>query len=165
MAGGITQMITNPIWVLKTNLQLNESTNLVENIRNIYGHRGLIGFWKGILPSMFGVCQASIHFMIYEDIKHRLQDRNGRFMTPMETVANTIFCKSVSVSVTYPYQVMRTRLQHIDGESQRLVPLFKSVWRQKGLRGFYAGISINITRIMPHTCITFLVFEQLKTRI
>ena len=86
-------------------------------------------------------------------------------MTPMEIIANTIFAKSMSVAATYPYQVMRTRLQHIDGESQKITTLATSIWRRNGIKGFYAGISINITRIMPSTCITFLVYETLKTRL
>ena len=164
-AGGITQIITNPIWVIKTNLQLNQSTKIVENINNIYTNRGLIGFWRGILPSMFGVCQASIHFMVYEHIKYVLQEKHNRFMTPLEIISNTIFAKSIAVMITYPYQVMRTRLQHIDGEHQKILPLMQTIYKQNGIKGFYKGISINITRIMPATCITFLVYETLKTRL
>ena len=91
--------------------------------------------------------------------------KHNRFMTPLEIISNITFSKSVAVIATYPYQVVRTRLQHIDGESQKIVPLMQAVWRQNGIKGFYAGISINITRIMPATCITFLVYETLKTRL
>ena len=37
--------------------------------------------------------------------------------------------------------------------------------RNYGILGFYRGMHVNILRILPSTCITFLVFESLKTRI
>mmetsp|Transcript_57015 Transcript_57015/g.90842 ORF Transcript_57015/g.90842 Transcript_57015/m.90842 type:complete len:115 (-) Transcript_57015:66-410(-) len=114
---------------------------------------------------MFGVIQSSIYFVIYEDIKNRIQHKYNRYMLPLEVIANTFVAKSIAVVLTYPYQVMRTRLQHIGGESQRIVPIMKNVWQSNGIRGFYAGVSINITRIMPATCITFLVYETLKTKL
>ena len=107
IAGSVTQIITNPIFVLKTNLQLNESNKIMENIRSIYGNRGMIGFYRGILPSMFGVVQASIHFMFYERTKYVLQEKYERFMSPLEIISNTILSKSIAVVITYPYQVRK----------------------------------------------------------
>eukprot|EP01084_Bolivina_argentea_P079280 143820_1 len=121
IAGAVTQTITNPIWVVKTNLQLNKSSKLWTNVKDIYCQRGIMGFWRGILPSMFGVCQASIHFVVYERIKYMLQERRNGFMTPLEVISNTIFAKSISLIITYPYQVLRTRLQHIQDDSHKIL--------------------------------------------
>eukprot|EP01083_Nonionella_stella_P152429 488558_1 len=103
IAMAVTQTLMNPIWVVKTNLQLNKSAKLWTNVKDIYCQRGIMGFWRGILPSMFGVCQASIHFVVYERIKYMLQERRNGFMTPLEVICATVSAKSISVIVTYPY--------------------------------------------------------------
>ena len=58
----------------------------MECVNEIYTNRGFKGFWRGVIPSMFGVCQSSIHFMVYERLKYMFQDRSNTYMTPMEII-------------------------------------------------------------------------------
>ncbi len=144
--------------------------------------------------------------MIYEKIKYEIQETNGRYMKWYETIGNAIISKTISTLITYPYQVVRTRLQHVEyenysvkrlpkrirkkgkkmrrngnGNGQNLangngngngrvgkgvLQVLKEIHRERlGILGFYRGVTVNLIRIFPGTCITFLVYETLKTRI
>lgn len=34
-------------------------------------------------------------------------------------------------------------------------------WRDEGVRGFYRGLATNFIRVLPNTCVTFVVYENL----
>jgi solute carrier family 25 (mitochondrial folate transporter), member 32 len=67
--------------------------------------------------------------------------------------------------ITYPYQVLRTRLQAYDAAQtyRGIADAISQIWRQEGFRGFYKGIVPNLSRVLPGTWITFLVYENTKT--
>ncbi|KAK3803599.1 hypothetical protein RRG08_023317 [Elysia crispata] len=76
-AGVSAATCTNPIWFVKTRLQLDQKTEgkltCRECVRRIYKENGLRGFYKGISASYFGVSETVIHLVIYETIKGYLQ--------------------------------------------------------------------------------------------
>ncbi|RUS72628.1 hypothetical protein EGW08_019602 [Elysia chlorotica] len=76
-AGVSAATCTNPIWFVKTRLQLDQKTEgkltCRECVRRIYRENGLRGFYKGISASYFGVSETVIHLVIYETIKGYLQ--------------------------------------------------------------------------------------------
>ncbi|GFO09988.1 solute carrier family 25 member 36 [Plakobranchus ocellatus] len=76
-AGVSAATCTNPIWFVKTRLQLDQKIEgkltCRECVRRIYRENGLRGFYKGISASYFGVSETVIHLVIYETIKSYLQ--------------------------------------------------------------------------------------------
>lgn len=73
--------------------------------------------------------------------------------------------KVVAGTVTYPYQVVRSRLQTYDSEERfgkGIRGVMGRVWREEGARGFYKGLGPNILRVMPATWVTFLVYENVR---
>lgn len=75
-AGFVSSTVTNPIWFVKTRLQLdhdlNSKMNVRECIKRIYQTNGLQGFYKGITASYFGISETVVHFVIYEALKKKL---------------------------------------------------------------------------------------------
>lgn len=73
-AGALVCLVTNPVWVVKTRLQLQQRaalrvamaspaagpqapyTGFVDAVRSIARQEGLSGFYKGLGPSMLLVC-------------------------------------------------------------------------------------------------------------
>ncbi|KAI3998101.1 hypothetical protein K525DRAFT_275604 [Schizophyllum commune Loenen D] len=37
----------------------------------------------------------------------------------------------------------------------------RRTWAREGVRGFYRGLGTNIVRVLPGTCVTFVVYENL----
>lgn len=75
-AGFAASTATNPIWFVKTRLQLDQNSksqmSVTECIRKIYKTSGLIGFYKGITASYVGISETVIHFVIYEALKSKI---------------------------------------------------------------------------------------------
>lgn len=75
-AGFVAATATNPIWFVKTRLQLDhqrgEGMSVRQCVSNIYKGSGLRGFYKGITASYMGISETVIHFVIYEALKKKL---------------------------------------------------------------------------------------------
>lgn len=81
-AGFVAATVTNPIWFVKTRLQLDhqrgEGMSVRRCVQNIYNQSGLRGFYKGITASYVGISETVIHFVIYEALKAKLVSRRSR---------------------------------------------------------------------------------------
>lgn len=75
-AGFVSSTATNPIWFIKTRLQLDHDSkskmSVMQCMRKIYRTSGFLGFYKGITASYFGISETVIHFVIYEAIKAKI---------------------------------------------------------------------------------------------
>jgi solute carrier family 25 folate transporter 32 len=71
--------------------------------------------------------------------------------------------KALAVVATYPYQVLRSRLQmHNAPRGATVISTFREIRRSRGLLGFYRGLTPNFLRVVPATCITMLCYEQVN---
>lgn len=79
-AGFASATATNPIWFVKTRLQLDNDSKQKMTVRDciqrIYRTSGFWGFYKGITASYVGISETVIHFVIYEAIKSKLVSSN-----------------------------------------------------------------------------------------
>lgn len=86
-------------------------------------------------------------------------------MTNEATLVISTAAKLFANAVTYPYQVLRSRLQNYDAENQfgrGIVGAATRLWREEGVRGFYRGLVPGVVRVLPATWVTFLVYENTK---
>ncbi|KAK4996273.1 hypothetical protein LTR28_000242, partial [Elasticomyces elasticus] len=109
----------------------------------IWQSEGLKGFYRGLLPSLFGVSHGAVQFMAYEQLKnHWSTSRGGKSnLTNLDYLQLSAASKIFAGSITYPYQVVRARLQTYDANKhyQNARDVVKQVWRNEGVRGFYKG--------------------------
>ncbi|EGR53092.1 uncharacterized protein TRIREDRAFT_74421 [Trichoderma reesei QM6a] len=177
LAGAATSVLSNPIWVVKTRMLASDKgakgayPSMWSGFRTIYATEGVSGLYRGLGVSMIGVSHGAVQFAVYEPAKRlyfarrkRMGTDNGR-MTTEATVAISSVSKLVAGAVTYPYQVLRSRLQvyHADekfGKGFRGV--VRMTWQQEGIRGFYRGLIPGVVRVMPSTWVTFLVYENVR---
>ncbi|KPM41321.1 hypothetical protein AK830_g5218 [Neonectria ditissima] len=179
LAGASTAVLTNPVWVLKTRMVSSDRgasgayPSMLAGARTILATEGPRGFYRGLAVSLIGVSHGAVQFAVYEPAKrwyyarrHRLHGIDeGAPMTSEATVALSSAAKLVAGAVTYPYQVLRSRLQNYEAD-ERFGRGFRGVvtrvWREDGLRGFYRGLVPGVVRVMPATWVTFLVYENVK---
>lgn len=141
--------------------------SILDGAQQIYRSEGLSGFYRGLVPSLFGVTHGAIQFMAYEQLKiYRASTLTGgpRDLGPSDFLLLSGLAKVIAGSSTYPYQVVRARLQMYDADSnyKSASDVVQQVWRREGLRGFYKGLGPNLLRVLPSTWVTFLVYEQVK---
>jgi solute carrier family 25 folate transporter 32 len=117
-AGATGTILTNPLWVVKTRFMAQailpptakRYRNTVQAFYTIYKNEGLRAFYKGLLPSLFGVSHVAVQFGLYEKSKS-WASREGRQLTPTAILACSAFSKMVASLATYPHEVLRTRIQ------------------------------------------------------
>ncbi|KAI0786496.1 mitochondrial carrier domain-containing protein [Abortiporus biennis] len=182
-ASAVTAIMTNPIWVVKVRMfttradSPNAYRGLWDGLSSIYKAEGLAGWWKGTSLALFGVSNGALQFMAYEEMKRlgfeskkRKFALLGREYTPNDDkLSNTAYTlmsgasKLVALTLTYPYQVVRSRIQN--NATAHLYPTIpaciKRTFSEEGLRGFYRGLGTNLVRVLPGTCVTFVVYENI----
>ncbi|KAI0733400.1 mitochondrial carrier domain-containing protein [Fomitopsis betulina] len=182
-ASAVTAVMTNPIWVVKVRMFTTRRDNpqsyrgLWDGLRSIYRTEGVPGLYRGTLLALFGVSNGAIQFMAYEKMKdwgferkRQQYAKSGRPYTPADDkLSNTSYTmmsgvsKLWALSLTYPYQVVRSRIQN--NATAHLYPTIRACIRrtfaEEGARGFYRGLGTNLVRVLPGTCVTFVVYENL----
>ena len=173
LAGIATAILTNPIWVIKTRM-LSTARNtpgayrgITHGTLSLFREEGLRGFYRGLVPSLFGVSHGAIQFMAYESLKNSFgsaREGGKTGLTNLDFLALSALSKIFAGSLTYPYQVLRSRLQTYDAQAKYsgVRDVVAQVWKREGLGGFYKGVVPNIVRVLPSTCVTFLVYENVK---
>ncbi|XP_040899456.1 mitochondrial folate transporter/carrier-like [Toxotes jaculatrix] len=173
-AGIVTLTLTNPIWVTKTRLVLQYNTGptskqykgMVDALVKIYRHEGVPGLYKGYVPGLFGTSHGALQFMAYEELKRDYNKYkkvpSDTKMNPLEYITMAALSKIFAVATTYPYQVVRARLQDQHNTYNGVIDVIRRTWRNEGAIGFYKGIVPNVIRVTPACCITFLVYENVS---
>lgn len=173
ISGILTAVFTNPIWVIKTRmLSTARSTpgayrSISHGTLDLYRSEGVRGFYRGLLPSLFGVSHGAIQFMAYEQLKnHWGRSRQGGTsgLTNLDFLTLSAVSKMFAGTITYPYQVVRARLQTYDAQTRYrgAADVVRQVYAREGVKGFYRGLGPNLVRVVPSTCVTFLVYENCK---
>ncbi|XP_044756063.1 mitochondrial folate transporter/carrier [Coccinella septempunctata] len=173
-AGAMTAVITNPIWVCKTRLclqsnkisQVEHYNGMLDTLVKLYKAEGIRGWYRGFIPGLLGVSHGAVQFTIYEEMKNTYNKHND---TPITTKLSTIqyltfaaVSKLAAVSITYPYQVVRARLQNQFYSYNGIMDCLRKTWKNEGWKGFYKGLGTNLVRVVPATMLTFVVYENVS---
>ncbi|KAI8897901.1 mitochondrial carrier domain-containing protein [Globomyces pollinis-pini] len=167
-AGFLTTLVTNPIWVVKTRMLTQNRidagaySGLYDGLRKIYRHEGLSGLYRGLVPAIFGVSHGAVQFMVYEELK-RFNSEREMFSGTLGSVAMASVSKVCATICTYPYQVVKSRMQvegrYVQEEYSTVLKTIRTIYTNERVTGFYKGMGVNIVRVLPGTCITFAVYE------
>lgn len=184
-AGWTTSIITNPIWVIKTRMiSTNKSSNdvnayksFIDGIKQIYKNEGLLGFYRGLIPSLFNVAQGAIQLSLYDLIKRNLnknninnnnhKDSDNNKLTTLQYFYASSVSKMIANGIFYPLQVIRSRLQIVNNANkfQSITILINHMYYKEGVRAFYKGLLTNLLRVIPATCTTFIIYEKVKEQL
>jgi len=167
-AGFISCCLTNPIWLIKTRLQLDRSSggNIRTVITAVYREGGMLGLWKGVTASWWGISETMIHFVVYEFLKKKLQEQQQMQKPGDKTVwdfAGFMVCgatsKTCATCVAYPHEVARTRMRESGTKYRSFWQTLRTVYREEGRRGLYRGLATQLIRQIPNTAIMMATYE------
>lgn len=179
-AGACLLFVVNPIWVVKTRLMVQTGRESVlyrgtlDAFRQMYKNEGIRVFYSGLVPSLFGLLHVGIHFPTYEALKKVLHVDLPELLANSEQpnklwrlMAASCTSKMIASTVTYPHEVLRTRMQMQTREersgSHRVKAEVAKIYLRDGMRGFYAGYVTNLARTLPASAVTLVSFEYFKT--
>jgi len=104
--------------------------------------------------------------MVYEEMKSRYCKYKSvpidkQLSTPLYlTFAAT--SKIVAAATTYPYQVVRARLQDQHTSYSGVWDVIRRTTKNEGIAGFYKGLLPSLLRVTPATAVTFVVYENVR---
>ncbi|KAG4125373.1 hypothetical protein ERO13_D10G091500v2 [Gossypium hirsutum] len=180
-AGALVSLCTNPIWLIKTRLQLQNPlhqsrrySGIYDALRTILREEGWTALYKGLGPGLLMVSHGAIQFTAYEELRRIMVDYKEK-KQKSEGASNLLnsfdyallggSSKIAAILITYPFQVIRTRAQQ--RPSKEGIPRYMNSWhvvketaRFEGIRGFYKGITPNLLKNVPASSITFIVYEN-----
>jgi solute carrier family 25 folate transporter 32 len=129
-AGACSTIVTNPIWVIKTRLmsqslkQNNEGarapwqySGTLDAARKMYRIEGFRSFYSGLTPALLGLSHVAIQFPLYEYLKMAFtgysigEHPNNGSSHWIGISCATFLSKICASTITYPHEVLRTRLQ------------------------------------------------------
>lgn len=84
-AGVASNTLTNPIWMVKTRMQILADkaagqrmyTGYADAISTIWKQEGFTGFYRGLFASYWGCTEGAVQFLLYERIKTKLLNQNN----------------------------------------------------------------------------------------
>lgn len=179
-AGSCTALVTNPIWLVKTRMQLQSEVaiknsklaiyrNSLHCVRTVIKEEGIFGLYNGISASLLGLSESTLQFVMYEHFKARIMEGKRKVgneaptMTWLETIAIASTAKLVAAIATYPHEVIRTRLRQTPENGVRkytgLWQSAKLIYQQEGMVSLYGGMTAHLMRVVPNAAILFLSYE------
>jgi len=178
VAGIVTGTATNPIWVVKTRLQLETGNRSSPKskaqrgfggswhmIKKIMREEGARGFYKGLSASYLGVTEGTIQWTLYERLKKLTANTEvkGGAMEWLGMIGSAGTAKCVASLITYPHEVIRTRLRQplVDGKVKYtgLVQTLRLIIAEEGAASLYGGLSAHLMRVIPNAAVMFFIYE------
>ena len=173
-AGTLSSVLLNPLWVIKTRMLSTGSTHvgayrsMTSGLKSLLVNEGLKGYTRGLIPALAGVSHGALYFVAYEKLKQiRAKSNNGDMssLTNTEYLGISGLAKVWAGALTYPHQVVRARLQMYTNQGIQyngVMDVVKRVWLDEGILGYYKGLGPNLIRVVPSTCVTFIIYENIK---
>ncbi|KHJ36010.1 putative solute carrier family 25 member 33 mitochondrial carrier protein [Erysiphe necator] len=190
LAGIITSTVTNPIWLVKTRLQLDKNfvnetggkalrkyKNSWDCIKKVVHNEGIRGLYKGMSASYLGITESTLQWVLYEQMKAsmarrvelinqtgRSQNLWDKFIDWTGNVGAAGGAKLFAALITYPHEVVRTRLRQVPMENEApkytgLLQCFKLIWKEEGTAALYGGLTPHLLRTVPSAAIMFGIYE------
>ncbi|DBA03445.1 TPA: hypothetical protein N0F65_002853 [Lagenidium giganteum] len=192
-AGSLSATLMCPIWVVKTRLQLlpahSEFTPPRQNVLSLgvsqsgrmmstsrpapqfssirhvatdmYLREGPRAFFRGLSASYWGISESAIQFAMYEECKQFIDEP-----THLQLFLSAGACKLVAAALTYPHEVVRTRMREQRAplgskelKYRSMIQSLRTIFQEEGTRGLYGGLPAHLMRVVPNAAIMFLVVE------
>lgn len=146
---------------------------------------GLANFYRGFSPTLLGMLPyAGMSFLTHDTVGDIFRHPKLAKWTTLPQPENAPAGKAaplrswaelsaggiaglVSQTVSYPLEVIRRRMQvgGAVGDGHRLTigETAKLIMRERGVRGFFVGLTIGYAKVVPMVATSFYTYERLKT--
>lgn len=156
-----------------------------EAIQKVASRGRLVNFYRGFAPTILGMLPyAGMSFLTHDTVgdllRHPAIAKHTTYARPRDyPVGKSDPLKSwaelsaggiaglISQTSSYPLEVIRRRMQVGgavgDGRRLRISETAGLIFKEKGWRGFWVGLSIGYVKVVPMVAVSFYVYERGKT--
>lgn len=157
----------------------------VEAVRAVVPRAGLANFYRGFSATIMGMIPyAGMSFLTHDTagdlLRHPLifeyttlpkpSSSPPHKPAPLRSWAELLaggIAGLVSQTSAYPLEVIRRRMQVGgavgDGHKLHIKETARLIFREKGVRGFFVGLTIGYVKVVPMVAVSFYVYERGKT--
>lgn len=137
------------------------SQTLGRALRHIVRNEGFVALYAGLGPTFAMAVPANVlYFVAYETLRDELRKHH----VPLEALLAGSAARVVSVSLTIPFEVVRTRVQALDANLGRTPRMeIANLIRNEGYRSFWKGLGPMLARDVPFSGLYWFLFEKIKS--
>lgn len=187
LAGAISTSCTYPFELIRVHLAIQtKEASLIATCRDIYHEGGFLNFYRGYAPTLLGILPyAGTSFFTHDVIgdwlrspklapytalepsKQRQTGNKRLQLTAVAELTSGALAGLVAQTVSYPLEIIRRRMQvnskdMQNGRRASIIHTARTIYLERGLRGFYLGLTIGYVKIMPMVATSFFVYDRMK---
>ena len=178
LAGILSQLVIYPLEPLKTRMTVarpGQYASLAACTRDVFRTQGLVGFYRGVAPSLIGcIPYAGTQRLVYDQLQGwYTQYTSHERPMPVASFVSGFISSCIGMTVSYPFMVVRTRMHvqgvtHTLGDQQQhfryqgLTESTLSILRNQGVAGFFRGLGANLVKAAPAAAVTFALYDNIK---
>eukprot|EP00834_Sanchytrium_tribonematis_P002311 NODE_68_length_25399_cov_0.885771.p10 type:complete len:264 gc:universal NODE_68_length_25399_cov_0.885771:6804-6013(-) len=156
IAGFGVTFCTNPLWTIRTRLQLQTSSQTILKVcKELYKERGFRAFYVGAGVSTFGTFEGAIQFALYEEFKR----------WDYSPFVGGSVSKLIASALLYPHEVIRTRLRQKNARYSGILNTALRIVREEGYLNLYSGCTAHLMRTVPNAAIMLTFYELINKHI
>ncbi|CAG9467650.1 unnamed protein product [Pedinophyceae sp. YPF-701] len=171
LSGAVAQACIYPMEVVRTRLAVcapGSYNGMLNVLTRTYQQEGVKALYRGLTPSLIGIIPyAGVDIAVFEIIKSHLVEVFDGDLPNSSLLAAGAASASLAQFVSYPFAVVRTRLQAQGAKGHQekyegMIDAFRKTYRHEGVRGLYRGLTPNMLKLAPAAAISWWSFEQSK---
>ncbi|KAG5974947.1 hypothetical protein E4U55_007959 [Claviceps digitariae] len=146
--------------------------------------RGVANFYRGFYPTLLGMLPyAGMSFLTHDTVSDLLRHPSiAKYTTlprrktqsadkpaPLRSWAELTsggIAGLISQTCSYPLEVIRRRMQVSgavgDGHKMSLGETARLILHERGIRGFFVGLTIGYVKVIPMVAVSFYTYERMK---
>lgn len=153
LAGSLTVLMTNPIWVVNTRMTArsedsddsaekgeagqSQKPTTMGTLQKIIKEDGVMRLFAGVLPALVLVLNPILQYSVFEQLKQALEKR--RRVGAVDSFVLGALGKLVATTITYPYITVKSRAHVATGQQQGMIASLRKIVREEGVSGLYGG--------------------------
>jgi len=182
IAGGIVSLLTSPFIIVKTTQQVRPELSIQEVIKETYAHTNLPAerasmrnFYIGYPSHIF--CEGvgrGVYMVIYEGGKRAIAKSNNKSVlevTVAERMASAFLAGCLCWALIFPADTIRSKiyahhvLNPLDPETPGSFEMAAKIWKEKGMRGFFKGVSLTVVRAGPVAATVLPIYDYVLEKL
>lgn len=186
LAGLASVLALQPLDVIKTRLQEQPRTTapwhlrLQDAIGAIQRQHGVLGFWRGTLPTLFrNVPGVAVYFVTLQQLQYlllvahqrrwlsarldrALWDDSAMRPTGLGNMLIGGAARAVAGFLLMPATVLKVRFESRAYDYRSMSVALRQIVQMEGLRGLFRGAGVTALRDVPHAALYLLLYRRLQ---
>ena len=162
-AGMLATLVTYPLDTIRLRMAVDASIKTMpQAIRLLSKESGLITFYRGVGPAMFGVAPYMAFELASFDFLKKVWSEDNLKSSPAVSFVSGFVAALMASSCTYPLDTVRRQIQLQGGSMLTMPTMFKGILKNEGAQGLYRGFVPSCLKNLPNKGIRLATYDTAK---